>query len=66
LSDSFVQLKKAASAIDEKNAFAPMKIGTQSVSDTRMGLMLVALTHASNHYGQMVEYLRMNGHTPPG
>jgi uncharacterized damage-inducible protein DinB len=66
LSDSFVQLKKAASAIDEKNAFAPMKTGTQSVSDTRMGLMLVALTHASNHYGQMVEYLRMNGHTPPG
>ncbi|HEY7447332.1 MAG TPA: DinB family protein [Vicinamibacterales bacterium] len=66
LSDSFAQLKKAASTIDEKNAFAAMKIDAGSVSDTRMGLMLVALTHASNHYGQIVEYLRMNGHVPPG
>jgi uncharacterized damage-inducible protein DinB len=66
LSDSFAQLKKAASTIDEKNAFTAMKIDSGSVSDTRMGLMLVALTHASNHYGQIVEYLRMNGHVPPG
>jgi uncharacterized damage-inducible protein DinB len=65
LNDSFAQLKKAAATIDEKNAFVAMKIGSESVSDTRMGLMLVALTHASNHYGQIVEYLRMNGHVPP-
>jgi hypothetical protein len=24
-----------------------------------------ALAHSSNHYGQMVEYLRMNGIIPP-
>ena len=65
LNDSFVYLKKAAATIDEKNAFVAMKIGSESVSDTRMGLMLVALTHSSNHYGQIVEYLRMNGHVPP-
>jgi hypothetical protein len=23
------------------------------------------LTHSSNHYGQLVEYLRMNGLVPP-
>jgi uncharacterized damage-inducible protein DinB len=65
LNDSFVRRKNAAAMIDEKNAFVAMKIGSESVSDTRMGLMLVALTHASNHYGQIVEYLRMNGHVPP-
>ena len=36
LNDSFVQLKKAAATIDEKNAFVAMKIGSESVSDTRM------------------------------
>jgi uncharacterized damage-inducible protein DinB len=30
-----------------------------------MGLIMVALTHSSNHYGQIVEYLRMNGIVPP-
>jgi uncharacterized damage-inducible protein DinB len=65
LKDSFVNLNKAAAAIDDKNAFVRMDIGAGSVSDTRMGLMLVALTHSSNHYGQIVEYLRMNGHVPP-
>jgi len=24
-----------------------------------------ALAHSSNHYGQMLEYLRMNGVIPP-
>lgn len=65
LNDSFVNLNKAAATIDDKNAFVAMKVGAESVSDTRMGLMLVALTHSSNHYGQTVEYLRMNGHVPP-
>ena len=58
----FALLKKAGATIDEKNAFAPIKSGSP---ETRMGLMLLALTHSNNHYGQVVEYLRMNGHTPP-
>jgi len=32
---------------------------------TRLGIATVALTHPMNHYGQMVEYLRMNGIIPP-
>jgi uncharacterized damage-inducible protein DinB len=64
LKDSFSNLNKAAATIDDKNAFVQLQV-RDSVSDTRMGLMLVALTHSSNHYGQIVEYLRMNGHTPP-
>jgi hypothetical protein len=28
-------------------------------------LIVTALTDSSNHYGQMVEYLRMTGGVPP-
>jgi len=31
----------------------------------RLHLAIFGVTHASNHYGQMVEYLRMNGIVPP-
>lgn len=33
---------------------------------TRLALCVEALIHAFDHYGQMVEYLRMNGVVPPG
>src|SRR6266702_1200404 len=32
---------------------------------TRLALMVESLVHAFDHYGQMVEYLRMNGVVPP-
>ena len=31
----------------------------------RLYLATFAVTHANDHYGQMVEYLRMNGIVPP-
>jgi uncharacterized damage-inducible protein DinB len=31
----------------------------------RLHLVAFAVAHAFNHYGQMVEYLRMNGIVPP-
>jgi uncharacterized damage-inducible protein DinB len=64
LKDSFANLNRAAATIDEKNAFAPLK-GASASDDSRVGLVILALTHASNHYGQLVEYLRMNGLVPP-
>jgi hypothetical protein len=64
LEDSFVYFRKAASTIDEKNAFAPFK-GPFAPIDTRIGLIIAAISHSANHYGQMVEYLRMNGIVPP-
>jgi len=36
-----------------------------SAPATRAGLIAGALAHSSNHYGQVVEYLRMNGMIPP-
>jgi hypothetical protein len=32
---------------------------------TRLRLAVFGLEHAYDHYGQMVEYLRMNGIVPP-
>jgi uncharacterized damage-inducible protein DinB len=67
LNASFVHLGKAIDAIDENSTtvksspISPMK-GTET---TRLGLTVEALIHAFNHYGQMVEYLRMNGVVPP-
>lgn len=67
LNASFAHLGKAIDAIDEKNAIvksspiSPMK----DTEMTRLALTVEALIHAFNHYGQMVEYLRMNGVVPP-
>ncbi len=32
---------------------------------TRLRLAIFGVEHAYDHYGQMVEYLRMNGIVPP-
>jgi len=50
---------------DEKNE-VELIAGTKGTwQRTRLGLLIDALAHSSNHYGQMVEYLRMNGIVPP-
>ena len=67
LNASFVHLGKAIDAIDDQKAavksspISPLKV----TETTRLALTVEALIHAFNHYGQMVEYLRMNGIVPP-
>jgi hypothetical protein len=65
LRGSFEALHRAAATIDERNAFAPIAGVFSSAPATRAGLIAGALAHSSNHYGQIVEYLRMNGIVPP-
>src|SRR4029453_7060552 len=65
LADAFAHLKKAAATVDDKNAFLPIKGVFGSAPSTRIGLIVLAVSHTSNHYGQVVEYLRMNGLVPP-
>lgn len=65
LRESFVALKRAAATVNETNAFAPFDGPFGPGSDTRVGVIGVAVTHSWNHYGQVVPYLRMNGLTPP-
>jgi uncharacterized damage-inducible protein DinB len=67
LNASFAHLARAIDAIGDTNAadksspISPLK----STQTTRLALTVESLIHAFNHYGQMVEYLRMNGVVPP-
>ena len=63
---SFAYLRKAAAAIDPHNAIVKgSPISPLRGKTTRLGLAIETLAHAMDHYGQMVEYLRMNGIVPP-
>jgi hypothetical protein len=67
LKNSFAYFHKAAAAVDDANR----PIATPSISPwpdgtaTRMGVAVETLVHSWDHYGQLVEYLRMNGIVPP-
>ena len=65
LKDSFAYIHKAAGTIDDKNQVSPIKNPFGEGNATRLGLAIGIAGHGSNHYGQMVEYLRMNGIIPP-
>jgi len=61
LKDSFGLGHKAASTLTIQN----MLQTPGSSKSTRLRLAEFAVAHAYDHYGQMVEYLRMNGIVPP-
>lgn len=67
LKGSFAHLQKAIEAIGQTNVpvtpspISPLKRGEA----TRSALVVESLMHAYDHYGQIVEYLRMNGVVPP-
>ena len=52
-------------SIDENNVLGQVQspFGPNKVS--RLGLAVGAISHPFDHYGQMVEYLRMNNIIPP-
>jgi hypothetical protein len=61
LKDSFALGHKAAATLSAQN----MMQTAQSNKSTRLYLATFGVAHAYDHYGQMVEYLRMNGIVPP-
>jgi uncharacterized damage-inducible protein DinB len=65
LKGSFACLHRAATKVDERNQVEAIPGTNGTWQRTRLGLLIDALAHSSNHYGQMVEYLRMNGIVPP-
>ena len=65
LAGSFAYLHKAAAAIDPQNGIVKSSPISPLRKATRLGLAIETLAHAMDHYGQMVEYLRMNGVVPP-
>ncbi|WP_257025690.1 DinB family protein [Tunturiibacter gelidoferens] len=60
LKASFVFAHKAFGTLTAKNAFESVR-GTQTRASLAGGLV----AHGFDHYGQLVEYLRMNGIVPP-
>jgi len=65
LKDSFAYVHKAVATIDEKNVVEPVKSPFGEGTVTRLGMATLTVGHCMDHYGQMVEYLRMNGIIPP-
>jgi uncharacterized damage-inducible protein DinB len=65
LKESFVYVHKAVLTINEKNLVEPVKSPFGEGKVTRLSLATSVSGHGFNHYGQMVEYLRMNGIVPP-
>ena len=64
LADSFAYAHKAIATITPANAFEVIKSPEPGFA-TRATLAGFLISHANDHYGQMVEYLRMNGLVPP-
>ena len=61
LKDSFALGHKAAATLTAEN----MLQTTGNSKSTRLRLAEFGVAHAYDHYGQMVEYLRMKGIVPP-
>jgi uncharacterized damage-inducible protein DinB len=63
LKSSFAVGRKAVSTLTTKNAMEMVEFRWRKLS--KLDLAFYALTHANEHYGQMVIYLRMCGIIPP-
>jgi len=64
LAGSFAFAHKAIATLTLANAFETVKLQEPGIW-TRGTLAAFGVSHAFDHYGQMVEYLRMNGIVPP-
>jgi hypothetical protein len=63
--DSYAYAHKAIASITDDNALALINSPFGNDKVTRLGMGNVFAWHGFDHYGQMVEYLRMNGIVPP-
>jgi uncharacterized damage-inducible protein DinB len=64
LRESFTYARRVTQTLTPENALEPAG-GPYGGKSTRLGLTTLAVWHASDHYGQLVVYLRLNGIVPP-
>lgn len=64
LKDSFDYGNSVLAKLTEKNALDRVE-GRYAGPNTKLAMGVVAVWHMTDHYGQLVEYLRMNGIVPP-
>src|SRR6202047_2543606 len=65
IKDSFAYIHKAVGTINEGNLLNPIQSPFGENKVTRLGMATLVVAHCFDHYGQMVEYLRMNSIVPP-
>jgi uncharacterized damage-inducible protein DinB len=66
MKDSYAYVHKAVATVNKDNIDGQVEnpFGGKD-KPTRMGLVILAVGHSFDHYGQCVEYLRANGIIPP-
>ena len=64
LRDSFTYATRIMRQLTPANAMDRVE-GPYGGPTTRLGIATLAVWHATDHYGQLVVYLRMNGIVPP-
>ncbi len=64
LNDSFAYLHKSIASVTDKNELDQMD-SPFGMKAAKLSWASFSVAHPMDHYGQMVEYLRMNGIVPP-
>ena len=64
LRESFAYAGRVLKTLTPANAMEPVG-GPYGGPSTRLGIATLSIWHASDHYGQLVVYLRLNGIVPP-
>ena len=64
LKDSFDYSNRVLATLTAKNALDRVE-GRYAGPNTKLGIAVVSVWHITDHYGQLVEYLRMVGIVPP-
>jgi uncharacterized damage-inducible protein DinB len=65
LKDSFALGHRAITTLTSENLVEPLPHPVAPFLSTRLAIATIGCGHPFDHYGQMVEYLRMNGIIPP-
>ncbi len=63
--DSFAYTHKALATVNDNNLNGWIKSPFGPGQSPRLRAAMIVTSHSFDHYGQMVEYLRMNGIIPP-
>ena len=64
LKDSFDYSNRVITTLTPENALDRVE-GRYAAPNTKLGISVASVWHMSDHYGQLVEYLRMNSIVPP-
>jgi uncharacterized damage-inducible protein DinB len=64
LKDSFDYSNRVIATLTANNALDRVE-GRYAGPNTKLGISVIAVWHLTDHYGQLVAYLRLNGIVPP-